>query len=417
MSTPTERAVDQFKGVSSYTKQLKGDLLRVAQRDDLTVLIQGATGTGKELAAQIIHQEGSRKDGPFVAVDCGAIPENLLESELFGHVKGAFTDAHADRTGAIEAAEGGILFLDEVGNMTEAHQAKLLRFLQERQYRRVGEPQTRPANVRVIAATNNISEIRDDLRARLEGKIIQLQTLEKRPDDRVAMINHFIHEAKITPDPEAPFLLYASDFIGDVRNTQSLSLNLDDFDYIQRRLVDLYAKRKDIKCKFADYDGFLAIVRSWYKTSTNDTMPWDYDIKQDFFAFVDYESPNGEVIAIPPKPDLLDAIVMVGTVDLDWSEVIRSYEYATLSHVSGLSDNQINGVLHLRKGSSFQSLFGFELNTTIPPKGEWTAEDFIYYSTFPGWIKTGRIFPDWIFEYLKAKNPSELETCKGIFFN
>ena len=118
------------------------------------MLIRGESGTGKELIAQAIHAESARKDGPFVAVNCGSIPEQLVESELFGHVRGAFTGAAMNRIGRFEAANGGTLFLDEIGELSLASQVKLLRALQSRQIDRVGENRSRPVDVRVVAATN-----------------------------------------------------------------------------------------------------------------------------------------------------------------------------------------------------------------------------------------------------------------------
>ena len=136
------------------------DSIRRVAKSNLTVLITGETGTGKELVARAVHQESERRDKPFVAVDCGALPENIIESELFGYHKGAFTGADRQKPGYFEAAEGGTLFLDEVGNLPPATQIKLLRVIQERELRPLGSVQASPLNVRLIAATNEKLEAR-----------------------------------------------------------------------------------------------------------------------------------------------------------------------------------------------------------------------------------------------------------------
>ena len=178
---------------------------------DISVLITGETGTGKELVARELHRRSTRVNGPFVAVNCGAIPETLLESELFGHAKGAFTGAVAARVGRFQAAAGGTLFLDEIAEMAPALQVKLLRALQERVIMRVGESRPEPVDIRVVAATNKVLEeeikrgaFREDLYYRLNVVSIQLPPLRERGDDVVALARYFLQQ-------------YAREFNGRVR--------------------------------------------------------------------------------------------------------------------------------------------------------------------------------------------------------
>jgi two-component system response regulator HydG len=168
---------------------------------DTTVLMTGESGTGKEVVARFIHRGSPRKDAPFVALNCAALPENLLESELFGHEKGAFTGALAARPGRIEQASGGVLFLDEVGEMSPSVQAKFLRVLQEREYQRLGGTRTHKADVRVLAATNRnlkaaIAQgaFREDLYYRLAVFDIALPPLRERPEDIAVLVEAFLEE-------------------------------------------------------------------------------------------------------------------------------------------------------------------------------------------------------------------------------
>ncbi|HQQ79395.1 MAG TPA: sigma 54-interacting transcriptional regulator, partial [Thermoanaerobaculia bacterium] len=172
-------------------------LVESLHRSNATVLITGESGTGKEVIARALHSSSLQSSGPFVAVNCGALPGDLLESELFGHVKGAFTGAVRDRVGRFELARGGTIFLDEVGDIPLHLQVKLLRVLQERQFERVGESRTRPMEARIIAATNQdlhgavqTGRFRDDLYYRLRVVPIHIPPLRERPEDVALIAQH-----------------------------------------------------------------------------------------------------------------------------------------------------------------------------------------------------------------------------------
>ncbi|TNF22371.1 MAG: PAS domain S-box protein [Deltaproteobacteria bacterium] len=175
------------------------ELVPLLARSDSSVLIQGETGTGKELVARAIHSLGPRAKHAFVAVNCGAIPETLVESELFGHVRGAFTGAHSDRVGRFAMAQGGTLLLDEIGDVAPSVQVKLLRVLQERQFTPVGSSRSVTADVRVIAATNRDlaaeaarGRFRRDLLYRLDVVTLTLPPLRDRPEDIPLLVDHFV---------------------------------------------------------------------------------------------------------------------------------------------------------------------------------------------------------------------------------
>ncbi|MGH7816331.1 MAG: sigma-54 interaction domain-containing protein [Candidatus Binatia bacterium] len=203
---------------------------------DITVLITGETGTGKEVMAQYIHSHGPRADKPFVGCNMTAIPETLVESELFGYVKGAFTGADRNKKGLIEAAECGTLFLDEIGDLAPSIQLKLLRFLETRQYYRVGESSPKNSNVRIIAATNKELEeaiqgtgFRKDLYFRLNSARIILPALRERREDIILLIANFIYQAcsqfqkplkKLSSSAKALFLEYP--WPGNIRELKSV---------------------------------------------------------------------------------------------------------------------------------------------------------------------------------------------------
>jgi len=190
--------IDQIVGTSPPMKALLQQVERVAETD-ATVLITGETGTGKELVARAIHYYSLRKDNPLVTLNCAAIPRDLLESELFGHVKGAFTGASRDRKGKFHVANGGTLFLDEIGNMELSLQAKLLRVLEDQQVTRVGEEEPLWVDVRVLAATNRdlqaaveSSEFREDLYFRLNVIPLTSPPLRERTGDIRLLVDHFV---------------------------------------------------------------------------------------------------------------------------------------------------------------------------------------------------------------------------------
>jgi two-component system response regulator HydG len=192
-----------FEGVVGASPQMLALIERLKRiaPTDATVLIQGETGTGKELVAQAVHQNSPRKSRPFVALNCAALSENILESELFGHVKGAFTDASSDRIGKFEYANGGTLFLDEVGDMPLATQIKLLRVLESGEITRVGSNAQVRVNVRILSATNRNLEdaiaaggFRSDLYHRLKVVTIAIPTLRERAEDIPLLIEHFVRQ-------------------------------------------------------------------------------------------------------------------------------------------------------------------------------------------------------------------------------
>ena len=225
----------QMIGESKEIDTIKEMIEKVAPTD-ARVLITGPNGTGKELVAHWIHQKSERSKGPMIEVNCAAIPSELIESELFGHVKGAFTSANKDRAGKFEAANGGTIFLDEVGDMSLSAQAKVLRALQENKIQRVGSDKDIKVNVRVVAATNKdlkqeIEEknFREDLYHRLAVILIKVPSLNERREDIPLLVNYFsgkISEEHGTPaksfSKDAIKLLQEYDWTGNIRELRNV---------------------------------------------------------------------------------------------------------------------------------------------------------------------------------------------------
>ncbi|MDZ4818394.1 MAG: sigma-54 dependent transcriptional regulator [Planctomycetota bacterium] len=236
-----------FEGVVGSSPLMNAviDRLKRIAPTDASVLIQGETGTGKELVAQAIHQNSPRKSKPFVALNCAALSENILESELFGHVKGAFTDASTDRVGKFAYAHGGTMFLDEVGDMPMATQIKLLRVLENGEITRVGSNEQIKVNVRVLSATNRNLEdaiaagsFRSDLYHRLKVITIELPPLRDRAQDIPLLIEHFIrqfskrhHKTVKSMSPAARMKLLAFDWPGNVRQLRNVIESMVVVDY------------------------------------------------------------------------------------------------------------------------------------------------------------------------------------------
>lgn len=228
-------ALGDLVGSCQPMQKLYQRILRVAPAD-ITVLIQGESGTGKELAARAIHQHSPRKDNPLICVNCAAIPESLIESELFGHEKGSFTGATAARQGLVEAAEGGTLFMDEIGELPMEAQARLLRVLQENEVRRVGSVHARKVDVRLIAATHrNLKKLvkeglfREDLYYRLQVIEIALPPLRDRGQDVLEIADHLVSkhsrrlklEGSIKLSKEARDVMLKYDWPGNVRELEN----------------------------------------------------------------------------------------------------------------------------------------------------------------------------------------------------
>ena len=260
---------DQFVGESQEMQKVYRRVMQVAPTDS-TVLIYGESGTGKELVARAIHRNGPRRDQPFVAVDCTALAENLLESELFGHVKGSFTGAMQTKTGLFKVADGGTLFLDEISNLSLKTQAKLLRALQEREVTPIGGTQPQSFNVRLVAASNRSlkelvaeGDFREDLFFRLNIIPVDLPPLREHKGDLRLLIGHFLKKFNDEVGkeirglaPDALDLLEGYRFPGNVRELENIierAVVLAEGEFIQRDDLELGGEEELDGAMLADY--------------------------------------------------------------------------------------------------------------------------------------------------------------------
>jgi len=263
---------NEFHGIIGNSKTMQ-DIFRFIERvalSDISVLICGESGTGKELVAHAIHRQGQRKNNPFVVVNCGAIPENLLETELFGHEKGAFTGAYIQKKGKFELAHTGTLFLDEIGELVPTLQVKLLRFLQDRKIERVGGNQSIELDVRIVAATNRDLRqdienrlFREDLYYRLKVVPLEMPALRERKDDIVPLTLHFLTKycrenrkplTRLSSEAEAALL--AHPWPGNVRELENVinrAVVLSSYPVLKPLDLGLRLERgsTDVNLKFA----------------------------------------------------------------------------------------------------------------------------------------------------------------------
>src|SRR6266571_2150095 len=269
---------EQIIGESPAMREMLAIARKVAESEVSSVLLQGESGTGKDLVAKAIHYQSNRSDGPFVAINCAALPGTLIESELFGYEKGAFTDAKARKEGLFEQAEGGTLFLDEIGELELSLQAKLLRVLEEGAFRRVGGLKDLPLDVRVIAASNrdlksesDAGRFRLDLYYRLSVIQIDIPPLRERADDVILLAQHYIQQFNerlrkrvngITPEVAEIFRKYAwPGNVRELRNVIERAMILEDGDtitakYLPRGLAGEFRQGGDSRVDRAKSDQF-----------------------------------------------------------------------------------------------------------------------------------------------------------------
>jgi DNA-binding NtrC family response regulator len=290
----SKKGSDTIVGNSSQLRRVL-NLANKAAISESNILIEGETGTGKELLAEYIHKQSARKDKPFVVINCASLPDQLIESELFGHEKGAFTDAKSTKQGLVEIAHGGTLFLDEIGELSLALQPKLLRFLENGEYRRIGGITTLTSNVRVIGATNrNLLEeadnknFRKDLLFRLNVITLTIPPLRDRRDDILLLANHFIKEKSPIRSPKhlsqkAEEILFNYSFNGNIRELEHIierALIFAEGDIIQPDDLNLPQSYQIQSKKLSDLEGpddilSMEDLERWHIKKVLDKNRWD----------------------------------------------------------------------------------------------------------------------------------------------
>ncbi len=282
---------NSIEGIIGKSQELKNviDLARRVSKSIANILITGESGTGKEVIAKAIHKMGNRKKSPFIAINCSAIPENLLESELFGHAKGAFTGASEKKIGLFEEAEGGTLFLDEIGDLSLPLQAKLLRVIQEKKIKRIGENQFRTVNVRILSATHKnlrqeilAKNFREDLFFRLNVIPIRIPPLRERKDDIFPLAEFFLQKFSVLNNTkfkqltkEALDYLMKNYWTGNVReleNTIERAVVLSQSDFIGLKDVEIFSEmhekiNSEVSFKFSSINksGILTLEELTHK--------------------------------------------------------------------------------------------------------------------------------------------------------
>jgi DNA-binding NtrC family response regulator len=270
-------------------------LANKAAMSDSNILIEGETGTGKELFAEFIHKHSARKDKPFVVINCASLPDQLIESELFGHEKGAFTDAKNSKQGLVEIAHGGTLFLDEIGELSLTLQPKLLRFLENGEYRRIGGVTNLTSNVRVIGATNRnlleeseIKNFRKDLLFRLNVITLTIPPLRDRREDILLLANYFLKEkspirAPKSLSPESEDILLSYNFTGNIRELDHIierAIIFAEGEYIGPEDLNLPRSYQPQSKSFSELDQTEEILsmeelEKWHIQKVLDKNRWD----------------------------------------------------------------------------------------------------------------------------------------------
>lgn len=273
----SQYSFENIIGSSKAIQEAKNMALKAAP-SDISILLQGETGTGKELFAQAVHQSSNRKNGPFVALNCSAFPKDLLESELFGYKKGAFTGANQSKKGLLEAADTGSLFLDEIGEMDIKLQAKLLRFLENKTFTKLGSTKQQSVDIRVIAATNkdlkektSRGEFRDDLYYRLAGFTIDIPPLRERKDDIPILANFFLKRLNYqAQDIEEEALNHMLEYpwkgnIRELKNVIERAAILAEKDSITVDLLPNELQRTDNKMEISPFDSLEKVEEAHLK--------------------------------------------------------------------------------------------------------------------------------------------------------